>query len=366
MNDDLYEALLKANRSAMIAEDARRAAAELNELILQIRGGSDEAMAAAREVTRRLSLWSRNEPAAPAETLAPRELLEAAVAAAGVEHAAETMVVVEDGTPKIAGVREELVQAFRALVRNAAEAMSPPPERPRIQLSARHRPVGEDAIAALAPGSYVEFEVRDNGTGIPPENLEKIWEPLFTTKRHGAGLGLPTALAIVRRHGGQMGIDSAPGIGTVLTVYLPSAPEPVAAAGGQSAPAARYRTGRLLVLDDDERTRAATAALLQRLDYTCDLARDADEALTWYRRYWDIGRPYDAVLFDLELRGGIGGAAALARIRALDPDVRALALAPLPPDTLAASAREGGFSGWLTIPFKLSELGEALQIVTGR
>lgn len=366
MDDALYQALLKANRSALIAEDAQRAAAELNELILQIRGGSDDAVAAAREVTRRLSLLGRNDAAAARTQIDPRELLEAALAAAGVEQAAETLVVVETGAARVAGNREELVQAFRALVRNAAEAMSPPPERPRIQLSARNLTLADDGVAALPAGEYVEFEVRDNGAGIPPENLERIWEPLFTTRRHGAGLGLPTALAVIRKHGGQIGVDSAVGVGTVMTVYLPAAPEPAAAAGGSSAPAARFRTGRLLVMDDDEKTRAVTASLLQRLNYTCDLARDPDEAFTWYRRYWDIGRPYDAVLFDLQLRGGIGGAPALARIQALDPDVRSLALAPLPAEALAEAARAAGFTGWLAKPFKLSELGEALQIVAGR
>ncbi|HEY3757706.1 MAG TPA: ATP-binding protein [Opitutaceae bacterium] len=366
MDDELYEALLKANQSAVLAEDARRAASELNELILQIRGGSDDAVAAAREVTRRLSLLGRNDPNAAHERLNSREILEAAVAAAGVEHAAETMIVVEEGTAAIGGRRDELVQAFRALIRNAAEAMSPPPERPRIQLSARNLLNENGTVNSLEPGVYVEFEVRDNGTGIAAENLERIWEPLFTTKRHGAGLGLPTALAIFRKHGGQMGVDSDVGVGTVMTVYLPIATEPIAATGGEATPATRYRTGRLLVMDDNEKTRAVTAGLLQRLDYTCDLARDAEEALTWYRRYWDIGRPYDAVLLDLQLPGGIGGEAALARIRSLDPEVRSLALAPLPAESLAETARLAGFTGWLTKPFKLSELGEALQIAIGR
>jgi len=377
-NEALYAALLKADRSETLVPLAGGLAAEMSELLTQVLGGislarggqidaldgAEAACLAAREVGRRLMTLGHKGPAGRVDLL-PKPLLEEAIAAAGAGRAAEITLEVEPDLSPVAVNREEMVQAFRALVRNAAEAMHPAPPRPRIQLRAGATQLAADQIAGLPAGSYVEFEVRDNGRGIAAEELDRIWEPFFTTKKHGAGLGLPTVLAIVRRHGGQAGVDSTVGVGTVFTIFLPAA-RPAVSTGGERPPQTRFRTGRILVMDAEEKNRTVIAGMLEQLSYKCDLARDAAEACIWYKRYWDIGRPFDAVILDVaELAGANEGEAALARMLDLDSDVRAIAMAALPPEELAATAREGGFTGWLAKPFQLSELGEALQTATG-
>jgi two-component system cell cycle sensor histidine kinase/response regulator CckA len=374
-NDALYAALLKADRSESLVPLAGGLAAELSELLTQVLGGialgragdpaalaaAEAAALSAREVTRRLMGLGQKAEAGRVEVNS-KVLLEEAIAAAGASHVAEITLNADAGAASVLVNRDELVQAFRALVRNAAEAMNPAPLRPRIQLIARNTSLESGQLPGLPAGDYVEFEVRDNGRGIPAAELERIWEPFFTTKKHGAGLGLPTVLAIVRRHGGQAGVDSTAGEGTVFTVFLPCA-RATASAGGERGQA-RFRTGRILVMDRDEKNRTVIAGLLERLNYKCDLARDADEAVQWYRRYWDIHRPFDAVILDLSpAAGNYEGESALARLLDLDPDVRAIAMAALPPEELALAAPEKGFIGWLAKPFQLSELGQALQTV---
>jgi len=377
-NEALYSALLKADRSETLVPLAGGLAAELSELLTQVLGGialgragetaaldgAETAALAAREVTRRLMALGRKAEPGRVE-VSPSGLLEDAIAAAEAGQAAEISLNVGEGVGAVSVNRDEVTQAFRALIRNAAEAMHPAPPRPRIQLFARTTTLAEDQVAGLPAGDYVEFEVRDNGRGIPAEELERIWEPFFTTKKHGAGLGLPTVLAIVRRHGGQAGVDSSADVGTVFTIFLPCARK-AASAGGERGQAARFKTGRVLVLDAEEKNRSVIAGLLERLDYKCDVARDAEETVLWYKRYWDIGRPFDAVILDLGTPGGTHeGEAALGRLLELDPDVRAIAMAAMAPEELAAAAEEKGFTGWLAKPFLLSELGEALQTVTG-
>jgi CheY-like chemotaxis protein len=195
------------------------------------------------------------------------------------------------------------------------------------------------------------------------ENLEKIWEPFFTTRKHGAGLGLPAALATVRRHGGQIGVDSEVGVGTVFTVFLPSA-RSTGRVRVQSAPSARFRTGRILVVDDDAQIRAHTGAMLEKLEYKFDLAPDGAEALASYRRYLDIGRPYDVVLLDLTMPGQTGEDT-FRQLRALDADARVLAMSGGSAEELAPRCMALGFCGLLSKPYRISELGQALQTVVG-
>jgi CheY-like chemotaxis protein len=208
----------------------------------------------------------------------------------------------------------------------------------------------------------VEFEVRDNGSGVAPDLIEKIWEPFFTTKRHGAGLGLPAALAIVRRHKGQIGVDSAPGEGSVFTVFLPRA-QSGDEVRARRADLQRFNTGRVLVMEDDERIRAYTGAMLRKLGYTTDLARDGDEAVALYRRYFEVGRPHDAVILDHSVARGMGGEAAFHALREFDPDVRAI----LAGEDQEAAERclAQGFCGWLVKPYGPADLGKVLKTVVG-
>ncbi len=378
MDDELYQALLKADRSESLAPLAEGLGRELNEDLAKIlaavslvrHGGPVEALdsaeagvLAARERVRRILALGRGDGSERQSEIIARELLEEAARSAGAGIAAEISVTVAEGTHPIRGERGPLVQAFQNLVRNSVESMNPTPPRPRIQLSAADATLAENEIAGLPAGDYVEFEVRDNGCGIPPDDLEKIWDPFFTTRKHATGLGLPTVLAVVRRLGGQVGVDSDVGAGSVFTLFLPRS-RPAHYSGAQASGSSRYRTGRILVVDHDEALRNLAAGLLDQLAYKCDLARDGEDAIAQYRRYWDVGRPHDAVILDLRVPGGMPAEETLARLKEFDPDVRSIACGPGTEDELRTRCAAGGFSGWLAKPYRRSELGEVLQTLT--
>jgi CheY-like chemotaxis protein len=233
-----------------------------------------------------------------------------------------------------------------------------------VQVRAANTTLVENQVPALAAGGYVEIEVRDNGSGIKPEHREKIFDPFFTTKKHGTGLGLATVLSVVRKHGGQIGLDTQEGVGTAFTVYLPKADRP-AEVQARRAASLRFGTGRILVMDDDPNISALTGKMLASLDYKYDLAKDGDEALALYRRYLNIGRPYDAVILDLTIVGGMGGEACFAELRQLDPDVRAIVASGYDNDEIAKKYVEQGFCGYLTKPYRLADLGKVLKAVLG-
>ena len=376
-DEALYAALMKADRSESFGPLAGRLAEEMNEQLTRILASvasfpgraegdalaqAEAACVAAREVTRRLQELARGGDGARTQ-VAARVLLEEASKTAGAASTAEIAVEVAEGTDAVWVDPAQMAQAFRNLLRNSLEALSPAPHRPRVQLRASNAALDEGRVAGLPAGDYVEFEVRDNGCGIPAENLEKIWEPFFTTRKHGAGLGLPAALATVRRHGGQIGVDSEVGVGTVFTVFLPSA-RSAGTVRAQSAPSARFRTGRVLVVDDDAQIRAHTGAMLENLEYKFDLAPDGAEALASYRRYLDIGRPYDVVLLDLTMPGQ-SGEDTFRQLRSLDPDARVLAMSGGSAEELAPRCLALGFCGLLSKPYRISELGQALQTVIG-
>jgi CheY-like chemotaxis protein len=206
--------------------------------------------------------------------------------------------------------------------------------------------------------------VQDDGSGIPPENLQKIFDAFFTTKKHGTGLGLATVLDLVRRHGGQIGVSSTVGSGTTFTLFLPLAGQ-AAEVEARRAPTLRFGTGRVLFMDDDERICALTAGMLDGLEYKYDIAKNGEEAIALYKRYLNIGRPYDAVIMDLTIIGGMGGEEAFKQLRDLDPDVRAIVTSGYDSEEMAKQFLDMGFCGYLTKPYRVGDLGRILKTVFG-
>ena len=371
--------LIRANRAESLVALARGIASELADILTRILAGvtlardahdpsglpvADKACREARERLGRLMLLASGNPAdvarAPCD---PGDLLRDAAAAA----TAGTSVFVECPAMDPTTVKGEalpLGQVFRNLVQNAVEAMPPAPHRGRVRIAVRVAQVGEGEVPGLAAGEYVVAEVGDNAGGIPAGDLERIWTPFFTTRRHRTGLGLPSALSIVRRHGGHIAVESAAGTGSVFSVYLPSA----SARGelrGRAAGTARFSTGRILVMDDDEEIGALTGAMLQSLDYRFDLSRRGEDAIALYRRYLNVGRPYDAVILDLTVLGGMGGEETFQALRAIDPDVRAIVSSGHDDDRAAKHSLSIGFCGYLVKPYRAADLGRVLKTVTG-
>ncbi len=166
----------------------------------------------------------------------------------------------------------------------------------------------------------------------------------------------------MRRHGGRIGVQSTLGVGTVFSVFLPVASKPLQEET-RRAPALRFGTGRILFMDDDPKICELTGAMIASLDYTHDIARNGEEALQLYRRYLAVKRPYDAVLLDLTVIGGMGGEECFKRLRELDPEVRAIVTSGYDDDEMVRRYLDMGFVGYITKPYRVGDLARTLKAV---
>src|SRR3984957_10374822 len=182
-----------------------------------------------------------------------------------------------------------------------------------ILINAREAMTGGGTIEVLARNVLdgdpadprVRISISDNGCGISEELLRRIFDPYFTTKNGGNGLGLATAYAIVIKHGGHISVDSKSGVGSTFTIDLPASLEaPLSPAS--TAVALETGTGRLLVMDDDEALQILFKAVLDHLGYDVQTARDGAEAVALYKAAKAEGKRFDAVLLDLTVAGGVG------------------------------------------------------------
>ncbi len=253
----------------------------------------------------------------------------------------------------------QIHQVIHNLVLNAVQAM---PDGGEVRIEAKNFNLLSRAEVPLPPGNYVRISVRDEGPGIPAELLPKIFDPYFTTKRGGNGLGLATAFSIIRRHDGYLMAESTPGLGAVFHLYLPASsnavPEPLNLVPGD------FRgEGRILVMDDEEPVRLLACSMLRHFGYETLAVKDGGEAVLAYRQARNAGHPFAAVIMDLTIPGGMGGREALQQILAFDPGVRAIVSSGYSNDPVMAKYKEHGFVGVVEKPYTIEELGRALHEV---
>ncbi len=372
------EELVRSNRFESLGQLAGGIAHDFNNLLTTILGGvsmakenrdysglenSERACLAAKALSKQLLNFSKGGSAVrhvvkTADILADTVRL----ASAGSTVKVEVQVPADTGT--ICVDRAQMLQVFQNLVINSIQAMTT--GSGQIWITATNVTLAEGEVAPLAAGPYVAIEVRDNGSGIKPEHLEKIFDSFFTTKKTGTGLGLATVLSIVKRHGGQMGVESELGVGTAFTVFLPVADQPEEVEA-RRAPSFNYaqRTGRILFMDDDPNISLLTGGMLESLGYKYDLAKNGEEAIQFYKRYLNIGRPYDTVIMDLTIIGGMGGEQCYKQLRELHPEVRAIIASGYDNDDMARQFLELGFCGYLTKPYRVGDLGRIVKKVLG-
>jgi PAS domain S-box-containing protein len=254
--------------------------------------------------------------------------------------------------------RGQIGQVFHNLAINACQAM---PGGGTLRIGAANVVVAPGDATGLAPGDYVRVTVADGGVGIPAENLAKVFDPFFTTKRGGTGLGLAVVYSVVRNHGGHVAVESAAGAGTTFTIHLPAAPRGRPA--GEPPPPTTRGRGRILVMDDEPLVRQVLERTLEALGYEALTTADGAEAVGEYRRGLAEGRPFDAVVLDLTVPGGMGGAEAVRQLRALDPGVRAVVSSGYSNDPVMSNFRDHGFCSVIAKPYQANELGRVLRQV---
>ncbi|MHB8843947.1 MAG: PAS domain-containing hybrid sensor histidine kinase/response regulator [Nitrospirota bacterium] len=256
----------------------------------------------------------------------------------------------------------QISQVVQNIVLNAEQAM---PLGGTIGIAARNAPASVAAGHSLpAPDGLVEIVVRDRGMGIPAEHLPRIFDPYFTTKEKGSGLGLATSYSIVKNHDGTIDVSSELGRGTTFTVYIP-ATRTVPAPSASSGPGTRAagRSHRVLVMDDEPLVRAVAAELLRELGHDADFAEHGDAAIEKYKKAMAEGRPFDAVILDLTIRGGKGGAETVQELLEIDPGVKAVVSSGYSDDEIIATYRQHGFCAFLKKPYDMTDLTRVLDEV---
>ncbi len=255
----------------------------------------------------------------------------------------------------------QIGQVFHNIILNAVQAM---PEGGLIHVTAENVVLTPDAFSAAA-GPFIHTAVKDEGVGIAEQHLSRIFDPYFTTKEMGSGLGLATCHSIIKKHGGHIAVESTPGKGATFHLYIPASLERPAA---EKAPTRVQEQGKgmILVMDNDEAFRAVVGDLLKAIGYEYSTAKDGAEALKWYETAMGSDRPFKAVIMDLTVPGGIGGKEAIKKLLAIDPDARVIVASGYSNDPVMADFRAYGFAGVLEKPFDLEKLRGALAAVLSR
>jgi signal transduction histidine kinase/ActR/RegA family two-component response regulator len=250
----------------------------------------------------------------------------------------------------------QIGQVLHNILINAREAMS---SSGTIEVRAENIPL-QNGSGEARP--HVRISIRDHGHGIAPDVLRRIFDPYFTTKPGGSGLGLATAYAIVVKHGGHLSVESAVGAGTVFTVDLPASLEAPLAQMPTTFPM-QTGTERLLVMDDDEALRELSKAVLSTLGYDVQTAGDGAEAVALYAKSKAAGQGFDAVLLDLTVTGGIGGVEAAAMLKQLDPASKLIVSSGYSEAPVMSHFAEYGFDAVIVKPWTVKEMSEVLRRV---
>ncbi len=253
----------------------------------------------------------------------------------------------------------QISQVLQNLIINADQAM---PEGGTITLQANNSPIMATSGLPLKPGNYVVVAVTDQGIGIPGDHLPKIFDPYFTTKQKGSGLGLATTYSIMKRHEGHITVYSSLGKGTTFTLYLPAtaAHEITQEVGSQEL---LNGTGRVLIMDDEEDIQDVLGKMLQHLGFDVDFANDGEQAMTLYTKAAQEGKPYIATILDLTIPGGMGGQETLRRIRDQDPEAKVIVSSGYSNDPVMADSEKFGFSGFIVKPYNIVDLSKVLAQV---
>ncbi|HWP93639.1 MAG TPA: response regulator [Thermodesulfobacteriota bacterium] len=262
----------------------------------------------------------------------------------------------------------QISQVIYNLVINAQQAMD---DGGIIKVTAENFTMVSGSELPVREGRYVKITIEDEGVGISEENLSRVFDPYFTTKHKGSGLGLATAYSIVRNHDGYIGVESKLGAGTKVYVYLPATEEAIPLEEeiipeGSTEKAPYGNKAKILVMDDDEIIRKVAAEIISHIGYEVELAKEGGEAVELYRKAKEMNEPFDLVILDLTVPGGMGGRETINRLLDLDPGIKAIVSSGYSNDPVISDFQKYGFMGVVNKPYSIEELGKKIRGVIGR
>ncbi|MGH7849812.1 MAG: PAS domain S-box protein, partial [Thermodesulfobacteriota bacterium] len=252
----------------------------------------------------------------------------------------------------------QISQVIHNLIINSDQAM---PDGGIIKVSAGNVELGANNEPRLKEGRYLNITIEDTGIGMTKELMDKIFDPYFTTKQRGSGLGLATVYSIVRNHEGHIEVSSKIGAGTRFDIYIPAAMVKSRNIIGEQN--IETGSGKILVMDDEQMVRDVAGEMMIQMGYEVEYASDGREAVDRYSRAMEEGKPFDAVMVDLTVPGGMGGEEAQKKLMEIDPAVRSIVSSGYSNDPVMSKYGEYGFRGVVTKPYNIELLSKAIHSV---
>jgi two-component system cell cycle sensor histidine kinase/response regulator CckA len=252
----------------------------------------------------------------------------------------------------------QLAQVISNVALNALQAM---PRGGIIRVRGENLSDGSALSIGLKQRKYIKITIKDEGVGIPKEQLNKIFDPYFTTKHEGNGLGLAISYSIIKRHDGLIIAESEPGMGAVISIYLMASRTAVSQLEKTSPEPPAEGHGKVLVMDDEEMVRTLAGEILEQIGYEVVCTREGKEAVAAYTAAREVGKPFDVVIMDLTVRGGMGGKEAVAEILTVDPRAKVIVSSGYSGDTVMAHYEEYGFAAAVSKPYSVDNLADAVH-----
>ena len=253
---------------------------------------------------------------------------------------------------------DQIGQVLTNILINADQAM---PNSGIIYVYALNVKLENGNTFGLKKGNYVKVSVRDQGNGIDERYLNKIFDPYFSTKADGNGLGLSSAYSILKKHEGCIVVEATSAKGSTFTLFIPAATPQISPNLTTTESSITKGSGLILVMDDDKTILTAVEAMLNYLGYSSQSVENGDEALTAYMQAYKNGNPFDLVIMDLIIPGAMGGEEAAQKMIAFDPQAKLIVSSGYSKDPVMADYQKYGFSEAMIKPYRLEELSLFLK-----
>jgi two-component system, cell cycle sensor histidine kinase and response regulator CckA len=329
-SDELYECLAEAEKACLRAKDLSQ------QLLVFAKGGTPV-----------------KETASIGELV--RELCEFATRGSNVRCKYEIF----EGLLPVEVDKGQINQVINNIILNAVQAME---HGGMVKVRVENSEIAKGSTPSLKEGPYIKMMITDEGIGIPGNNMSRIFDPYFTTKQAGKGMGLAIAYSIVKKHGGHIDIQSEEGKGTAVSIFLPSKVDGRIVKKPKDDELLPGK-GTILVMDDEETVRKSLRRMLAYLGYDAFFAKDGKQAIEMFESGKEEGKCYDAIIVDLTVPGGMGGKDTIKHLRGIDTNVKAIASSGYSDDPVIADFENYGFSGYLVKPYSLKELSTVLHNV---
>lgn len=320
---------------------------------------AEKAALRAKDLSNRLLTFSKG--GAPIkETTSIANIIHDSVAFTLTGSNVKHKIIIQDDLMSVNVDKGQLSQVIQNIIINAKQSM---PDGGFIFITCENKIIKENQIPSLQPGKYVTISIKDHGEGISEENLEKIFDPYFTTKTAGNGLGLATCYSIIKNHDGYIKVNSILNAGTTFTIYLPAYKKNIEPSEEMNENITTGE-GRILVMDDENLIRNLLGNIFKRLGYEVDLVSDGLQAVELYKKSIEIGNKYTFVIMDLTIPGGMGGKETIEELLKIDSKIVAIASSGYSNDPVMANYQSYGFKGIIPKPYDITEIKKIFSLIS--